>query len=36
MRPFLIRQVTRISQVITVVLRSVLVRPQRRLLLESR
>jgi|SoimicMinimDraft_4_1059732.scaffolds.fasta_scaffold14566_2 hypothetical protein len=36
MRPFLIRQVTRISQVIAVVLRSVLVRPQRRLLLESR
>ena len=34
-RPFVIRQVARISQVIAVVLRSVLVRPQWRPLLES-
>jgi hypothetical protein len=35
-RPFVIRQVARISQVIAVVLRPVLVRPHRRPLLESR
>ena len=34
-RPFVIRQVARVSQVITIVFRAVLMRPHRRSLLES-